>query len=420
MKFIKRLLLSLLLFFAPALVFGQIVHIQPTDPIQGSQVTLNNNFDYLANQITSGTVTFKVGGTTVATRPIVNFIAGNNVTLTVTDTGTAVNVQADIGPQIQTAPVTVPSSSSDTCTAGQWSADSAHYYFCPSDNTWVRSALSTWASVALPTFSPTSPYTGPSTSVTISDSTGSSTIKYCTDSNNTCDPSGGTTYSTPVSVSSTGYLRAYATAAGLDPSAVASWHGTIVSYISDTFTGTGALDSNWTDLNFTGNYAHLTIARASGVAQITSGGADWKSGAAMRTDSALGDDGWVQADFQYHADTPWQNSPIWRASNASSPNFYFMTFTPGDHITLYKVTSNSSRSYVSESGTAMSLSEGTWFTWRVEYTGNTFVVKMGPQGGTLSTITTFTDSSLASGKPGIFVVEDGYTPSYPVDNFEAQ
>ena len=40
--------------------------------------------------------------------------------------------------------VSVPSSSTDMCTAGQYSFDSNYFYACTGVNTWQRVALSTW------------------------------------------------------------------------------------------------------------------------------------------------------------------------------------------------------------------------------------------------------------------------------------
>lgn len=38
----------------------------------------------------------------------------------------------------------VPSSASDTGTAGQWAADATHLYQCTATDTWVRVAMATW------------------------------------------------------------------------------------------------------------------------------------------------------------------------------------------------------------------------------------------------------------------------------------
>ena len=63
-------------------------------------------------------------------------------------------------------------------------------------------------SAATPTHTPDTGSYSSTQSVTIADTTtGSPTLKYCTDGTNTCDPTSGTTYSTPVSVASTEYLR---------------------------------------------------------------------------------------------------------------------------------------------------------------------------------------------------------------------
>jgi lysophospholipase L1-like esterase len=76
-----------------------------------------------------------------------------------------------------------------------------------------------------PTFSPISPYNGAATSVAISDSQSAATILYCQDTDNTCTPS--TAYTSAISVSATGYIRAQATMSGWTSSSVASWAGTI-------------------------------------------------------------------------------------------------------------------------------------------------------------------------------------------------
>ncbi len=82
-----------------------------------------------------------------------------------------------------------------------------------------------------PTFSPVSPYSGAATSVTISEAPPdigpAATINYCTDAVNTCTPS--TPYTSPIAVSSTGYIRAQATLLGVPPSNVVSWQGTIAT-----------------------------------------------------------------------------------------------------------------------------------------------------------------------------------------------
>ena len=91
------------------------------------------------------------------------------------------------------------------------------------------SAIASWSgtytppTVAIPTFTPPSPYTGVGTTVTISDSTSGATIYFCQDTTNTCIPS---TPGTTVLFSTTGYIRAQAALSGYTPSEIASWSGT--------------------------------------------------------------------------------------------------------------------------------------------------------------------------------------------------
>lgn len=71
--------------------------------------------------------------------------------------------------------------------------------------------------------------------VTLSDTTPSSTILYCTDTTNTCTPS--TTYSTAITVSATGYIRAFATASGFLQSSTV-FFGYIIGGTNFTWTPT--------------------------------------------------------------------------------------------------------------------------------------------------------------------------------------
>ena len=79
---------------------------------------------------------------------------------------------------------------------------------------------------AAPTYNVAAGWYNTAQTVTISDSTTGNTIKYCQDTTNTCTPgSSGTsygTYSTPLTVSSTGYLRSFATASGYTQSPTTS------------------------------------------------------------------------------------------------------------------------------------------------------------------------------------------------------
>ena len=80
---------------------------------------------------------------------------------------------------------------------------------------------------ATPTFSPAAGTYSSTQTVTISTTTPGAYLLYCQDTINTCTPT--TLYSAPVSVSSTGYLRAIACEAGALCSAVGSAAYTISS-----------------------------------------------------------------------------------------------------------------------------------------------------------------------------------------------
>ena len=102
------------------------------------------------------------------------------------------------------------------------SNNSANHYVAAIAN--YETSGSGGGTLATPTFSPASPYSGPATGVTISGPSGA-TILYCTDTTNSCTPS--TTYSGAIDVSSSGYIRAQATESEYTSSSIASWQGTI-------------------------------------------------------------------------------------------------------------------------------------------------------------------------------------------------
>jgi hypothetical protein len=79
---------------------------------------------------------------------------------------------------------------------------------------------------ATPTFSPVSQYTGPATTVTISDSTASHTITSCTSNTGGCAPTNTGTTSIGFGSSGPTYICAFANATGYTQSATACWMGT--------------------------------------------------------------------------------------------------------------------------------------------------------------------------------------------------
>lgn len=307
--------------------------------------------------------------------------------------------------------VSAPQGATSACSIGQWAADVGYFYYCAAADTWVRSALSTWATVATPTFNPPSPYVGAATNVTISTTTPSATLKYCIDAGNTCDPSAGTTYTTPVNMASTGYLRAIGSKTGYDNSAIASWSGTIGG-VSDAFTGTGALSAPWSARVWTVDATHEDCHRVSDVVKITG---DYYKCTALNTTASLGSDGWVQADFQFQANTGL--GPIWRAAQTGMGQFYFLTFDTNT-VVLRQVL-DGVNSYVDEAHPTFAFTANAWYTVKVEYTGGAFQVSLGVQGAGLTNVATFNSTALTGGKPGVIAM-GGEAPYPGVDNFQAQ
>lgn len=74
-------------------------------------------------------------------------------------------------------------------------------------------------------------------SVTLSDSTPSSTITFCADGTNTCTPS--TTFTSPITISTTSYIRAFANASGFTQSPTVSFLYTIGLGAPTLSAGTG-------------------------------------------------------------------------------------------------------------------------------------------------------------------------------------
>lgn len=471
----RNFLLLVGLALSPALLFSQITAIQPTDPIQGSHIILNGNFTNLQNAVNArpaaagarttnaitvydadgnllasgcrivsgslecgtgadsagvelpelaanGTNSFSIYGkdnqaaSVCIVMPDARPTSGQALkfsgsTTTTTDGKVCDVMEWGTAGSGGSDRVSVPASATSTCTTGQWAANTDYFFYCPATNTWVRSALATWETVATPTFSPSSPYTGEATTVTVSTATSGATIKYCTDTDNTCSPASGTDYSAPVSITTTGYLRAIATKTGVDDSAVASWSGTIGAGggpITDDFAGSGALSNSWADTWLT-VAGHVTCARVSGEVVMT---ADYKSCSARNTDAALNNDGWVQVDVKIQNGS--LTGPIWRASDN---NLYALKLQ-GSYFEVRKIVDGVD-SYAGDFSHGMTISDNSWYTIKVAYSGSTFQFYIADQGSTPTLRGSVTDSSLSTGKPGI-LVQSGGTPYPVVDNWSAQ
>jgi hypothetical protein len=112
-------------------------------------------------------------------------------------------------------------------------------------------------SAATPTFSLAAGTYSASQTVTILDTTAAVSISYCQDLTNSCTPS--TPYMSALSITTTGFLRAQATASGIGASAVAS-----ASYVIGSSGGSGGGGGSYstpstTCNGSTGNCATLTV-----------------------------------------------------------------------------------------------------------------------------------------------------------------
>jgi hypothetical protein len=103
---------------------------------------------------------------------------------------------------------------------------------CAAQNSSIVQTAFATATVDAPTITPLSPYTGGSTSVTITPSTSPATgqtLIYCTDNLDTCAPS--IVYAGPITFNGSStytYVRAQGTAAGFNNSPITTWQGTYV------------------------------------------------------------------------------------------------------------------------------------------------------------------------------------------------
>lgn len=461
-----------------------ITLIQPTDPIQGSQDVLNGNFTNLKNAViarppasgaktanaitvydadgnlvasgcrvvsgnlecgtgatssgielpelaSNGTNSFSIYGkdnqaaSACIILPDSNPAAGETLkssgtTATTTDAKTCVVMEWGTASGGGSDRVAVPATSSATCTAGTWAANASYFFYCAATDTWARTALATWQTVATPTFTPASPYSGGTTSVTIATATSGATIKYCTGADDTCDPAAGSTYAAPVDIASSSYLRAIATKADNDDSAIASWQGTIATgLVTDNFTS-GFSGTAWTNAWPSSGYPACTADATGGVGGT--GGvkpaASYQKCAAFNTDASLGADGYAQVDYQMQIGA--MGGVIWRAT---SDNFYSVTVRDdgaGPYFQFRKTVAGASEYITEAHPDGFAVTVDNWYTMKVTYSGSTFHVFFGTQGGALTEMASFTDSTLTTGKPGFAMQDDGGGGLPNADNFEAQ
>lgn len=97
---------------------------------RAARINYNGTLEALGDVVSAGNLTLAGG---VALRSNITHANSASRTYTLPDSTGTIGVK-----------VTVPSTASSTCVAGNWAADASYYYACTATNTWVRAALATW------------------------------------------------------------------------------------------------------------------------------------------------------------------------------------------------------------------------------------------------------------------------------------
>jgi hypothetical protein len=256
---------------------------------------------------------------------------------------------------------------------------------------------------ATPTFSPAAGTYSSAQTVTISDATSGATIYYTT--NGTTPTTSSTVYSNPISVAASETVEALAAKSGYTNSAVGSAAYTITSSypVTDTFSGTGALSSNWTNTTASGSYGYVPLAQAGGTV-VTSRSGYW--GLATYTGVTFTNDQYSQAKFVYHTSglATMATGPCVRMNTAGNGICYFpdegqMRVLNGGTETTIIVSCP-----VAAAGDTVKLS----------VTGTTYTCTDITTGATASG----TNSAYSTGNPGI-LIDQQYSSSYALAQFQA-
>lgn len=164
--------------------------------------------------------------------------------------------------------------------------------------------------------------------------------------------------------------------------------------ITDDFAGSGALGAGWAVV-----LGSATWARTSGQLTVNGGGTD----AIRRTEAAFPNDQWSQLDITYPADDSHLGIGV-RLSAIGEGYFLFV----GSADIVVKFWQGGGSTYLSDAGTGHS--NPNTYTIKLDVTGTTITWY---QGGVSQG--TVTDSTFASGKPGVFYLEG--TAGGVMDNF---
>lgn len=174
-----------------------------TNPCPSFSLTINSSVtaNFTVNSYTLSTATAGTGSGTITCTPAAGSVAY------------ATSVSCGISPAAGSTVTTV------TGCGGTWTI-SPYTFTMPASNCTVTATFQ--ATAATPSFSPVAGTYGPAQTVTISTITPGATILYTNNGSTPACPSTGTTYSTPVTVSTSQTLRAVACASGYTGSAVGS------------------------------------------------------------------------------------------------------------------------------------------------------------------------------------------------------
>ncbi len=269
--------------------------------------------------------------------------------------------------------------------------------------------------VATPTFSPAAGTYSSTQTVTISSTTSGTTIYYTT--NGTTPTTSSTLYSAPIAVAVTETVKALAVKTGYTNSAVGSAAYTIasgsVSYpVTDTFSGSGGLSSNWTNLSAaaeTGlSFPPVPLEQSSGTAIPTppSGtGNSW--GWEIYTGAPFTTDQYSQVKFVNHSTAGGGTGPC-----------------------VHMADGGNALCYVADDGEIVTFSNGVWYETTltgcpVPASGDTIQLSAVGSTITCSDITagtsanvTDTDYTVGNGNPGM-MVDQRNSSVYALSSFQA-
>ncbi len=343
----------------------------------------NSAIGSAAYTLTVATPTFNpLAGTYSSTQTVTISDATSGATIHYTTDGTTPTASSTA----YSAPITV----SATETAKALAVESGY------TNSAVASATYT-LTAATPAFSPGSgTYTSAQT-VAIGDTTSGVTIYYTTDG--TTPTTGSAVYSSPINVTANESVRALAVKSGYTNSAVGSAAYVIGiggNQVTDSFSGSGALSSNWTNMSAQAqaglSYKPVPLVQSNGTvvpgpsAPPTSYPWGWE----LYTGVAFNNDQYSQVKFVAHSAAGGGTGPCVRM-NANGNSYC----------------------YVADNGAIVTFSNGVWYqtilsTCPIPASGDT--IQLSAVGTTITcsditqgTSANVTDSVFGAGSPGIMV-----------------